>query len=71
MPKEYYSPTEAAEVLGVRREHIVHLIKSGKLIASNVGIGQRTIYRISIEEINNYLKKSKIKPDEQPRSPEN
>jgi excisionase family DNA binding protein len=71
MNQEYYSPVEAAEVLGVNREHILRLIKSGKIVASNIGTGQRAVYRISITEVQHYLKKNKLKTDEQPRTPEN
>lgn len=68
---EYYSPIKAAEVLGVNREHILRLIKSGKIVASNIGTGHRAVYRISHEELANYLKKNKLKTDGQPRPPEN
>lgn len=67
--KEYYSPSEAAEALGVRREHVLRLIKSGKIVASNLGIGQRAVYRISKQELEGYIKKNKT--DGQPRTPQN
>ncbi|MCK4501213.1 helix-turn-helix domain-containing protein [Candidatus Babeliales bacterium] len=57
--KEYNSPKEAAEILSVKREHILRLINNGQLPASNVGTGQRKVYRISIQDLNNYLKQQK------------
>lgn len=57
--KEVYSPRETAELLGVTRDHVLRLIKSEKLIASNIGLGQRSVWRISKEEINKFLNHTK------------
>jgi len=69
--KNVYSPQEAAELLGVTKDHVLRLIKSGKLMASNIGLGQRSVWRISSDEINKFFTRSKKKQDEQPRDPQN
>ena len=61
---DIYSPQQAAELLGVTKDHILRLIKSKKLIASNIGLGQRSVWRISHEEINKFLTRSKKKTNE-------
>ena len=69
--KDIYSPKQAAELLGVTKDHILGLIKSGKLIASNIGLGQRAVWRISREGINNFLSESKKEIHEQSRNTQN
>lgn len=64
MKKDVYSPLEAAELLGVTKDHILRLIKSGKLVASNIGLGQRSVWRISNEEIEKFFKRSKKQTNE-------
>ena len=51
--KEVYTPEEAATLLSVTKPLICKLIKQGKLPAMNLGSGQRNIYRIRAEDINN------------------
>jgi len=62
--KEYYTPQEAAELLSVNKYLILRFINTGKLVASNLGTGQRSVYRISREEIDKFIKKSKNKKDD-------
>lgn len=69
--KNIYSPKEAAELLKVTNDHILRLIKSGKLLASNVGLGQRAVWRISHDEINKFLMRSNNKSNEQSRDTKN
>jgi len=69
--KDVYSPQQAAELLGVTKDHVLRLIKSGKLVASNIGLGQRAVWRISREGINNFLSESKKESHEQPRDTKN
>jgi len=56
--KEYYSPKEAAEILSVNRKTILTLINSGKIVATNIAVGSRALYRISKQELNNFINKN-------------
>lgn len=57
--KEYYSPKEAAEMLSVNRKTILTLINSGRLKATNIAVGTRALYRISIVELANFINSNK------------
>lgn len=69
MLKDYYTPKEVAELLQVSKLHVLQLINSGKITAYNVGRRQRSLWRISEEEINNFLKGNKSHVE--PRNTEN
>lgn len=68
--QEFYSPKKAAEILSVNREHILRLINSGKLPASNVGTGHRNVYRISKQDLDNFINQNN-KTHGQSRDPKN
>lgn len=65
MKKEIYSPKQAAEFISVKKTHILRLINSGKLAASNIGLGDRSVWRISHDEIESFLNKRNTKQNEQ------
>lgn len=53
----YYRVSEAAEILGVHRNTIIHWIKEQKTIkAEKLGIADKSPYIISSDEINRVIK---------------
>jgi excisionase family DNA binding protein len=59
MLAEYYSPTEAAQLLSVSKGTILKLIKKKKIKAVTINLGEgkisRPTYRIPKEEIKNLI----------------
>jgi len=54
--KNFYSLNEVAKILGLTYNHVVNnILKSGELKAVNVGTAKRAIYRVSQEDLNQYL----------------
>jgi excisionase family DNA binding protein len=59
MTKEYYSTKEVAEILGINRKTLLSLIKSNKIVATNIAVGSRALYRISREELDKFTNSNK------------
>jgi len=67
------SVTEAAELLGISRDQIRHLIIEGELPASNIGRGnQRARFLIRHADLEAFLDRRRVKPtakaNRQPRT---
>lgn len=58
LDKEFYSIEEIADLLGVRYQLIYRLVRDGELPASRIG----RIYRISRQDIEEYLARSRTAP---------
>lgn len=55
--REFYTPKDAADFLSINKMTILRLIKSGKLPATNIGTGQRMVYRISRGALSGFINK--------------
>jgi excisionase family DNA binding protein len=55
--KEFYTPKDAADLLSINKMTILRLIKSGQLAATNIGTGQRMVYRISKSALSGFISK--------------
>lgn len=56
----YLRPSAIAERLDVSRSHVVELIRTGKLAAINISIGQRPEYRVHPDELDAFLERQKV-----------
>ena len=59
MNREYYSTKEVAEMLAINRKTLLSLIKSNKIVATNIAVGDRALYRISREELDKFTNSNK------------
>ncbi|MEL6110124.1 MAG: helix-turn-helix domain-containing protein [Planctomycetota bacterium] len=67
---KYLTPKQAAEIIGVGQDHIVHLIHSEVLAASNVSLGKkRPRWKISEDDIVAFMERRQKKspPKRRPR----
>lgn len=54
MEKKFYTKKEAAEVLGVNPKTIERYLLSGKLKGAKFGTGQRGVWKISEDDIQEF-----------------
>jgi excisionase family DNA binding protein len=55
MDQTHVGPVEVGRRLGVSAEHVGDLIRAGLLRASNVGLGRRPQWRISLTDLDAFL----------------
>ena len=53
--------SEVSTALAVSRRHVVRLIDSGKLKASDLGLGARAVYRVEQSEVDRLLDEGTVK----------
>jgi excisionase family DNA binding protein len=58
----YLTTNEALEYMGISRETLRKLIKSGELRASKVGDGRNSPIRISKDAIKDYMDRHAVQP---------
>ncbi|MDB5342484.1 MAG: hypothetical protein JWP89_861 [Schlesneria sp.] len=59
---EYYSIEDAAMLVSMPEAHIKHAVLSGALLASNLGSSGSPLYRISRENVMQWLNDHKVIP---------
>lgn len=71
--KQYYTPTETAELLSVHYLTVLGWIKKGKLAALELGDGKRKIYRVTPEHLEKFNKENRrqIKQHNDSNPPQN
>ncbi|MDV6030385.1 MAG: helix-turn-helix domain-containing protein [Phycisphaera sp. RhM] len=58
MPEQFFTPPEAAELLGVKADKVLGWIHSGELVAHNCATdpnGERPRWRIADDELGRFL----------------
>jgi len=58
MEKQYYSAAEVSEILSVNKLTVLALIKKKKMKAINIGTGQKIIFRISKQSLEDFIKQN-------------
>lgn len=59
--RAFYSPAELSKLLGLNSRVILRLIHNNSLPASNVGSGKRAVYRVSVVDLEKFIKKNNHK----------
>tara|TARA_A100001391_G_scaffold201427_1_gene188424 strand:- start:258 stop:515 length:258 start_codon:yes stop_codon:yes gene_type:complete len=58
MPETFYTPPQAAQILGVKSDKVLAWIHAGELVAANLATnanGERPRWRISEEDLGKFL----------------
>jgi excisionase family DNA binding protein len=55
--RPYVTTTEVAAALGVERQTVARWIRTGKLRAIRIRVGQRSIYRIEVAEVRAFARR--------------
>ena len=62
--KPFFSPKEISKILGINHRVVLRWIATNKLPATNVGMDIRATYRISANDLENFIKKNNKKTRE-------
>lgn len=59
----YLKVPEVARRIGCTAEHVVNLIERGELVAVDISVGERAMYRIAPAELDAFIARRRVRTD--------